>query len=208
MHSETKFPNKHFFTDTFGEPCESTLESDPVCRFHYVAKVVGLEKSDEEILHKYSVLTTAMIPSIVDRVYARMFEFLPMKKHFAVQHDGYYGHVPNTVDEVTLDHSQTKFRKQRLKEYLEKLGTASHDETFAVLLDVISRIHTTQQGNPMLDVPLVQVTAILGYLSEQFLSEIARISELGPNEFTKLQSAYHKLFWIQNSMFLRHYALR
>ena len=95
-------------------------------------------------------------------------------------------------------------RKKALVGYLQKLGTPGADETFAVFLDLIGYIHTPEKGAATLAVPIVQLTALLGYIADQFTVAISRL-KLSASAKLKLQRAYSKLFWIQNSMFIRHY---
>ncbi len=205
MESNTE-SSSPFVATSITEPCESTLESDPAYRFNYVAEVVGLSSSDFDILHRNREVTKPLLSSIVDRVYEKMFQFFPMKRHFLEQHHGFYGHAPESIEQLTLEHEQTKFRKMKLEEYFTKLSTAPPDDTFAILLDMIARIHTPHQGNQSLAIPIVQLAALLGFVNDQFTLEISKLDALSADQRTELQRAYSKLFWVQNNMFLRHYA--
>ena len=183
---------------------EQKLETDPNCRFRYASEVIGLDDSDVNVMHRNRQLTESFVRDIVDRVYEKMFQFLPMKRHFTEQHHGFYGHVPARLQDVSLDDQLTQFRKRRLEEFLKKLSTARHDETFVVLLDMLGKMHTPTQGNPALSVPLMQVTVLLGFISDQFTLEVSKL-KLKADERTALQRAYGKLFWVMNNMFIRHY---
>lgn len=183
---------------------ERRLEIDPICRFAYAAQVIGLNDDDFAVLNQHFREVEPYMAGIVDRVYERMFQFPAMKRHFFPAHHGFYGHAPATMDDVRLDHPQTVFRKQKLLEYFVKLSTGAGDETFAVLLDVIARFHTPHQGNALLSVPIMQITALLGFMSDQFVELVAGL-QIAESERLKLQRAYCKLFWVQNNLFVRHY---
>ncbi len=99
---------------------------------------------------------------------------------------------------------QTEFRKQRLEEYFIKLCTADWDETFAALIDVVGHIHTPRQGNALLQIPMVQISALLGVINDLFLQKISEL-ELSGKSRLAIQRTYTKLFWIQNGMFIRHW---
>jgi hypothetical protein len=193
-----------FCSENENEVDERQLETNPICRFAYVAKVLGLEDEDFEVLNRHARQVEPYLSKLVERVYEQMFQFPAMKRHFLPAHFGFYGHAPDSMEEVSLDHAQTKFRKKKLLEYFQKLGTAAGDETFAAMLDMIANMHTPHKGNALLSVPMVQIAALLGFMSAQFVDLISKL-RVSEAERLKLQQAYNKLFWVQNAMFLRHH---
>lgn len=183
---------------------ENRLEQDAVFRFNYVAEVIGLGDDDFAVLREFHDAIEPCLEAIVKRVYEKMFNSATMKRHFVPKHHGFEGAAPESLDKVSLNHSQILFRRKKLKEYFAKLSTAAGDETFAVLLDVIGHIHTPHKGSPTLAVPIVQITALLGFIDDQFSHVISKL-KLKLAERVKLQRAYSKIFWVQNNMFIRHY---
>ncbi len=58
-----------------------------------------------------------------------------------------------------------QFRKQHLARYLEALVTRPYDEKMVQYLDLVGKIHTPKAGSPALNVPLVQMNALMGFVS-------------------------------------------
>lgn len=190
-----------------GLKSEESLTIDSIflgVRFDYVAKVIGLGENDFAALREFHSVIEPHLETIVKRVYQKMFDFDWMKRHFVPKHHGFEGNAPESVDNVSLNHAQIHFRRKKLKEYFAKLSTPAGDETFAVLLDVIGHIHTPHKGSPTRAVPIVQITALLGFIDDQFAKAISKL-KLKVADRVKLQRAYSKVFWVQNNMFIRHY---
>jgi hypothetical protein len=70
------------------------------------------------------------------------------------------------VASLTQDHEQIRFRKQHLGRYLTGLVTRSYDGKMVSYLDMLGKIHTPKAGSRELDVPLVQMNALLGFVSD------------------------------------------
>ena len=183
---------------------EARLETDTAYRFNYLAEVIGLSESDHNELRLHRATFEPHLPAIVERVYEKMFEYEPMKRHFLPRHAGFHGELPAQFEHLNLDHAQTTFRMEGLQDYLAKLCTAEWDETFAILIDVVGRMHTSKDGNSILQVPIVQITAFLGVINDLFLEKISEL-KLPTKTKVSLQRTYSKVFWIQNCMFIRHW---
>lgn len=50
--------------------------------------------------------------------------------------------------------------------------TKPYDGTMLNYLDVVGKIHTPKAGSPELDVPLVQMNALMGFVSDALVSTI------------------------------------
>lgn len=68
-----------------------------------------------------------LIPAVVDAVYVKLFKFDITKEHFVPKNEGFEGAAPKSVDDLTLEHDQIKFRKDFLTKYLEKLLSGPYD---------------------------------------------------------------------------------
>ena len=77
----------------------------------------------------------------------------------------------------------------------------------ASYLDMVGKIHTSRAGNPEIDVPLVQMNALMGYLSDS-LFEVVLSLPLDPSTAMQTIRAFNKLLWIQNDFISRHYGIR
>ena len=69
-------------------------------------------------------------------------------------------------------------------------------------LDLVGKIHTPAAGSQTL--PLVQMNALLRFVSTAFLTTIVSCGLERETEIRTLQ-AFHKLLWIQNDFISRHY---
>lgn len=66
-------------------------------------------------------------------------------------------------------------------------------------------IHSPYKGSSALAVAIVQIFEPLGFIDDQFAKAISKL-KLKVADRVKLQRAYSRFFWIQNNMFIRHYA--
>lgn len=71
-------------------------------------------------------------------------------------------------------------------------------------LDMIGKLHTPKAGNPELDVPLVQMNALMGFVSTA-LTSIVLSFNLDRETEKKTLLAFNKLLWIQNDLITRNY---
>lgn len=183
---------------------EDRLESDLQYRFQYLADFIGFGEDDIVIIQALAELLAPLVPALVDAVYAKLFSYDATKRHFSVRNSGYIGTVAEDLDSLSLDDAQVEFRKQHLARYLESLVTRDFDPKFVNYLDAVGAIHTAKAGSPGLEVPLVQMNALMGFVSD---AVIATIQGLHLDAITEAKAirAFTKLLWIQNDLIARHY---
>lgn len=97
-----------------------------------------------------------------------------------------------------------QFRKQHLGRYLTALVTKPYDGKMVAYLDMVGKIHTPQAGSPELNVPLVQMNALLGFVSDALLATILGLG-LDSDRLARTIRAFNKLLWLQNDLITRHY---
>ena len=83
------------------------------------------------------------------------------------------------------------------------LGHAYNDK-MALFLDMSGKMHTPKAGNKDIDVPLVQMNALLGLLSDLLFEAILGFA-MDDDTKTRTMRAFNKLLWIQNDLVTRHY---
>lgn len=196
--------------DWTGEPImrqhidESRLETDLEYRFGYLTEFIGLSADDVATIHAAAEKLAPLVPSLVDAVYEKLFGYDATWRHFVPRQAGYAGPTPDSIDALTMDHEQIQFRKQHLGRYLARLVTAPYDGKMIHYLDFVGKMHTPLAGNKNLDVPLVQMNALLGFVSDAL---VATIQGLGLDHSTesKMVRAFNKLLWVQNDLINRHY---
>jgi Protoglobin len=184
---------------------ERKLESDLGYRFGYLAEFIGFGPDDVAAVHGAAPLLAEQVGGLVDAVYVKLFGYDATKRHFVPRQSGYEGPAPEGLEALALDHDQIKYRKGHLAAYLKRLVTADYDAKMVNYLDFVGKIHTPKAGSPQLDVPLVQMNALMGFVADALL---ATILGLGLDEETQARTlrAFNKLLWIQNDLITRHYA--
>lgn len=186
---------------------EDRLESDLSYRFEYLTEFMGFSTGDIETIHGSAELLAPLVPSLVDAVYDKLFQYDATKRHFVPRQHGYEGDVPTSVEDLELDHEQIQFRKQHLSNYLVKLVTAPYDSKLVEYLDLVGKIHTPGIGSPQINVPLVQMNVLMGFVADAFHATIFSLG-LPAEQTEKAIRSFSKLLWIQNDLINRHYCSR
>ena len=183
---------------------EAQLETDLAYRFGYVTEFMGFGEDDIAAIHGAAAHLAPLVPTLVNAVYDKLFSYSSTKRHFVPRQSGYDGDVPQDIASLTPDHEMIEFRKQHLGRYLTALVTKPYDGAMLNYLDVVGKIHTPKAGSAELDVPLVQMNALMGFVSDAL---VATILGLGLDADTQARTlrAFNKLLWIQNDLITRHY---
>ena len=69
---------------------------------------------------------------------------------------------------------------------------------------MVGKMHTPKAGSKELNVPLVQMNALMGFVSDALVHTILNLNLPRPREVATLR-AFNKLLWIQNDLITRHY---
>lgn len=184
---------------------EPRLESDLAYRFQYLVEFMGVTADDLAAVHGAATALAPLVPGLVDAVYDKLHQYDATWRHFLPRQHGYEGTTAASLAALTMDDPQIQFRKNHLARYLVALVTKPYDEKMVQYLDMVGKIHTPQAGNPEIVVPLVQMNALMGFVSDAL---IATITGLGLDRDTEVRTlrAFNKLLWIQNDLISRHYA--
>lgn len=183
---------------------EEKLETDLAYRFGYLIEFIGVTGEDLEAIHGAAGAIAPLVPTLVDAVYDQLFKYDCTKRHFVPRQHGYEGEIPDSIDALTQDHEMIQFRKQHLGRYLETLVTKPYDEKMVQYLDMVGKIHTPKAGSKELDVPLIQMNALMGFVSNALVSTILGLN-LDRETEVKTLAAFNKLLWVQNDLITRHY---
>jgi hypothetical protein len=184
---------------------EARLETDVAYRFAYLAEFMGFSEEDIASIHGAATHLAPRVPGLVDAVYDKLFGYDATKRHFVPRQSGYQGDVPQSLEELKQEHDMIQFRKEHLGRYLVQLVTRPYNDKMVGYLDMVGKIHTPKAGSTALDVPLVQMNALLGFVADAL---IATIFSLGLDRAaeTRTVRAFCKLLWVQNDLINRHYA--
>lgn len=183
---------------------EGRLETDLGYRFGYLAKFIGFAPEDTEAIHAAAGHLAPLVPGLVDAVYDKLHGYDATWRHFQPRQHGYDGDVPERLEDLTMDHAQIAFRKGHLARYLEALVTRDYDEKMVYYLDMVGKMHTPKAGSAALDVPLVQMNALLGFVADALTHTVFGLG-LPREQERRTVRAFAKLLWLQNDLINRHY---
>ena len=138
-------------------------------------------------------------------MYNKLYTYDSTWRHFLPRQFGYEGAVPMALDQLTMDHPQIAYRKQHLARYLANLVTKPYDGKMLEYLDMVGKIHTPKAGSKEIDVPLVQMNALMGFVSDALTATILGLG-LDREKEVKTLRAFNKLLWLQNDLIVRHIA--
>jgi len=184
---------------------ETRLESDLVYRFGYLTDFMGFTAEDISVIHDAAAYLAPIVPQLVDAVYEKLFQYDATWRHFVPRQHGYEGSVAADLKSLALDDEVIQFRKQHLGRYLTRLVTKPYDEEMVGYLDLVGAMHTSGRGSDLIDVPLVQMNALMGFVSDALLTTILGLG-LATETQTCTLRAFNKLLWLQNDLISRHYA--
>jgi len=184
---------------------EPRLESDLNYRFEYLASFMGFSEGDIQAIHGAAEALGPIVPQLVDAVYDKLAQYDATWRHFVPRQHGYEGSVADSVESLGMDDEVIKFRKEHLGRYLVNLVTKPYDEKMVGYLDLVGAMHTPNSGSNKIDVPLVQMNALMGFVSDALISTILGLG-LDAKAQTATLRAFNKLLWIQNDLINRHYA--
>jgi hypothetical protein len=183
---------------------EARLETDVVYRVGYVSEFMGFDEEEIATIHGAASLLAPVVPALVDAVYDKLFSYDATKRHFVPRQSGYDGPVPDSVESLKQNHEMIQFRKNHLARYLVTLVTKPYDGKMIGYLDMVGKMHTPKAGSAELDVPLVQMNALLGFVADALTATILNLGLEREREQRTLR-AFGKLLWLQNDLITRHY---
>lgn len=182
---------------------EGRLEADLTYRFDYLAEFVGFDAEDVAAIHEAAPALAPLVPGLVDAVYEKLRTYDATWRHFLPRQSGYSGPLAGRLEDLTADHEQLQFRKEHLARYLVTLVSKPYDAKMVAYLDMVGKMHTPAAGSAALDVPRVQMNALLGFVADALT---ATVLELGLDREREVRTvrAFGKLLWLQNDLIQRH----
>ncbi len=183
---------------------EVKLEQDLAYRFEYLCEFMGFGKEDIDTILGAAPLLAPIVPTLVDAVYDKLFSYDATKRHFTLRQHGYSGVLPQGLEDLTQEHELIKFRKSHLAKYLAKLVTGPYNTEMVEYLNFVGAIHTPKAGSKDLNVPLVQMNALMGFVADAVNATIISLDIPIAAKYQAIRS-FSKLLWIQNDLINRHY---
>lgn len=183
---------------------EQRLEADPEYRYQYLVEFIGFSDDDVAAIRGVIGQIGPKIPQIVDATYEKLLSYDATARHFVPRQHGYDGTVPEDMDDLSQNHEQIQFRKEHLNRYLMQLLGHAYNAKMAIYLDMVGKMHTPKAGNAQIDVPLVQMNALMGLLADTVTQAIIEMNLENEVTFRTIR-AFNKLLWVQNDFVNRHY---
>lgn len=183
---------------------EQRLESDSQYRYEYLAEFIGFGPEDVKLIQSSAPHLGPRIPQLVQKTYEKLLSYDATARHFLPRQHGYDGPTPEDLSALSADHPQIQFRKDHLNRYFMQLIGRAYDAKMVQYLDMVGKMHTPKAGNRQIDVPLVQMNALMGIISDVLLESIAEWP-LDPAMAHRTVRAFNRLLWIQNDFVNRHY---
>ena len=184
---------------------EPRLESDLAYRFQYLAEFMHFIPADIQIIQDAAPLLTPKVPALVDAVYEQLHEYDATWRHFLPVQPNDKESLERALENLDESHELIKTRKGHLSRYLVALVTNPYEGKMLTYLDMVGKIHTSKAGNPKTTIPLVQMNALLGFVSDALLCKILSLNLERYLEIATIR-AFNKLLWIQNDLINRHYS--
>lgn len=178
---------------------EARLDIDLTYRLDYLRGFIGFTDEDIEAILSARPVLSPFLPDLVNLVYDKLFEFDATKHQY-----GYEGPVPDSIEDLGVNHEMIRFRKEHLAEYLTKLMNGPYDTTLFTYLNSTGRMHTPGVGREDLIIPLIQMNAMLGFLADAISNTIFGLA-ITEDAKANMVRAFNKLLWIQNDLISRHY---
>lgn len=173
----------------------------PVSFYRYQEQFIGFTEKDAEAIKAHSLQLLDIVPSLVELIFDKLFQYQHLIRLFAKPQEGYVGPPPSDP-EFDPSHPLIAFRKRHFAQYLRSIfGGTYVPEEMALVMDRAARIHTVQFGSPQASTPPYEVAALMGYLSTAFMDLDRRIPAV-PVVATPpvlMVRGLQKLLWIQNA---------
>lgn len=176
-----------------------------MCVWGEVSTKTPVGDADIKAIESVADSIRPLAPVVVDAVYAKLFQFDVTKKHFVPKNEGFEGQAPVSLEDLTLDHPQIKFRKDFLGKYLNKILSGPYDGRFLRYLDWVAKIHTdTPEKKSKINVDYIHINALMGFVETVLVDAVVGLG-LDKKEESAALCAFNKLMWIQNDYFAKYY---
>ncbi|KAJ1736495.1 hypothetical protein LPJ72_001367 [Coemansia sp. Benny D160-2] len=184
------------------------LYTDVQYRHDYVSDFIEFSKKDQDLIHQSATVVAALVPTIVDAVYDKLFNYDITWGHFAQDQDGLKisDEKSKNVSNVTMGSEVITFRKTMLTKYLKKLVTSDWNLSYLKYLDWVGHIHTTTpMKKSSINVEYIHCNALFGFLSGMIVDALQKCTEWDDATRDSIIQAYVKFFWMQNDLFSKYY---
>lgn len=183
---------------------EAALEQDIQQRYDFLAAFIGFGPDDIKLIQSSAPHVGPKLGEMVEKTYAKLLNFDATARHFLAKQHGCDANAETDLSKLTAEDPKIQFRKDHLNRYFLALIGRTYDAKMIVYLDMVGKMHTTKAGSHEIDVPLVQMNALMGLISD-IVTQTLIDSPLDDATTLITVQAFQKLLWIQNDFISRHY---
>ena len=183
---------------------EAALEEDIQQRYDFLAEFIGFGPDDIKLIQSSAPHIGPKLGEMVENTYAKLLSFDATARHFLPKQHGCDADAGTDLSQLSPSDPRIQFRKDHLNRYFLALIGRSYDTKMVMYLDMVGKMHTPKAGNSEINVPLVQMNALMGLISDIVMQTLID-SSLDNTATLKTIQAFQKLLWIQNDLISRHY---
>ncbi len=183
---------------------EAVLEEDIQLRYDFLAEFIGFGPDDIKLIQSSAPHIGPKLGEMVEKTYAKLLSYDATARHFLPKQHGCDAEGGTDLAALSAADPKIQFRKDHLNRYFLALIGRSYDAKMVVYLDMVGKMHTPKAGSSEIDVPLLQMNALMGLISD-ILTQTLIDSPLDDATTLKTVQAFQKLLWIQNDFINRHY---
>ncbi|CAF3391075.1 unnamed protein product [Rotaria sp. Silwood1] len=177
-------------------------------RFDYVSKFLNFTTDDIAVLNNFAKIAQPQIPSLVDAIYQKLFEYDITKNYFLKQSFDFKGMMATEQSQLTLQSEQMLLRIDSIRKYLYRiLRQHIWNDAFLQYVSSVGKMHTNMAGARSINVDYIHMNAMFGYLQQTFMGIVLSNEEIDETTKKTTLLALNKLFWIQNDLFSMHYII-
>ncbi|ORX97641.1 hypothetical protein K493DRAFT_215532 [Basidiobolus meristosporus CBS 931.73] len=111
-------------------------------------------------------------------------------------HEGYAGEVVKNVQDLKVNSSPIKYRKDTLTRYINCLLSNPCDERMIMHLDWVAKIHTDIPGKKSkINVKYIHISALMGFIENTLISRVGSLHLEREHELQVIL-AFNKVLWL------------
>lgn len=177
-------------------------------RFDYVSKFLNFTTDDIAALNSFAKIAHPQIPSLVEAIYQKLFEYDITKNYFVKHNLGLKSSKAKEESQLTLESEQMLLRIDAIRKYLYRiLRQHVWNDAFLQYLSNVGKMHTNTVGARSINVDYIHLNVMLGYLEHTFIEILLNAENVDEATKKTTMLALNKLFWIQNDLFSMHYVI-
>jgi hypothetical protein len=176
---------------------KEAIQTNLPARVEYITDFLEFGSDDADTLHAAAPLLSSLVPTVVDAVYLKLFDYDITKRVFLPRE--------KRMDEFSVENEIIKIRKDFLTRWFVKVVSADYrDPKTWEYLNRVGWMHSSIKGKPAM-VEYMHCGLLLGWVVGVIIPAVLSQAGLEEEKKSKLLVSLNKVVWIQNDLFARHY---